>query len=230
VLTLLLGLNFVQFGGVTGYTKFNFYAGMYVIIMLYNGWRLYALVAFHLLVLAAILVIDFIDQSFFLPIFINKGYLTIDFWFTLVTLAIFTFYLKYITNRANVKLDALATDLNGKVREAKSINGKLVNQKEELTLIRKNLEAEVARRTEELQGRNFSIEEYIHYNSVQLQEPIRRLLEEMAKLEGDTQFKVLLKNSGDELKAVSMIIKDTLFSNKPLVREQIKKYGKEVGK
>lgn len=230
VLTLLLAFNFVQFGGVTGYTKFNFYAGLYVIIMLYSGWRLYTLVAFHLLALAAILVIEYIDQTFFSLVFIKKGYLTIEFWFTLVTLAIFTFYLKYITNRANVKLDALGADLNEKVREAKAINGKLVDQKEELTFIRKNLEAEVARRTEELQRRNFSIEEYIHYNSVQLQEPIRRLFEEMTKLEGDTQFRVLLKNSGDELKAVSMIIKDTLFANKPLVRDHIKKHGTETGK
>jgi hypothetical protein len=230
VLTLLLALNFVQFGGVTGYTKFNYYAGLYVIIMLFSGWRLYTLVAFHLLVLAVILFIEYINPTFFRTLFISKGYLTIEFWFTLVTLAIFTYYLKYITNRANVKLDALGADLNEKVREAKTINGKLVGQKEELTSMRKNLETEVARRTEELQRRNFSIEEYIHYNSVQLQDPIRGLLEEMQKLEGDTQYKVLLRNSGDELKAVSMIIKDTLFANKPLVRDHIKKYGKEAGK
>ena len=64
LISILLGLNFLQFGGVSGYAKFNYYAGLYVIIMIYSHWQLFVAVAFHLTLLLIIILLDYFNHPF----------------------------------------------------------------------------------------------------------------------------------------------------------------------
>lgn len=219
--TVLAAVNFIQFGGVQGYTKFNYYGILYVLIMMYSGTRLYFIVAFHLLILAGLLYLQYVDFTFFKDLYIGSTDVTTDFWFTLLTLSLFTYYLKDITNAANEKYSALGSELNARVRESKIVNKKLVEQAERLTQMQLNLEAEIQKRTKELQTKNESIEEFIHFNSVKLQAPLSQLISKAENLDGTSSYQTMLKVACNELQLVSGAIQATLMENKPLKRDHI---------
>src|SRR5882724_8003738 len=51
VLILLIGLNFLEFGGVHGTSRFNYYAGFFITILLYSGRQLFVLLLFQSLLI-----------------------------------------------------------------------------------------------------------------------------------------------------------------------------------
>lgn len=219
ILTLLLALNFIQFGGVDGYSKFNYYAGLFILIMTYNQRARIITVSFHLLVLLIILVLEYTDHPMLEPLFIQQHPQSSDFWFTLLTLSFFTFYLKEVTVQKGESLTKLNDLLGERVRESRKLNRMLAEKNEALKKSQVNLESEVSRRSRTLQVKNQAIENFIQTNQQELIYPVQELVATIHTLDECLPYANYLKSTGMELKAIAESINTKLDNNIPLDRK-----------
>ncbi|HRJ30711.1 MAG TPA: hypothetical protein PLV21_02115 [Cyclobacteriaceae bacterium] len=219
ILTLLLALNFIQFGGVDGYSKFNYYAGLFILIMTYNQRARIITVSFHLLVLLIILVLEYTDHPMFDPLFIQQHPQSSDFWFTLLTLSFFTFYLKEVTVQKGESLTKLNDLLGERVRESRKLNRMLAEKNEALKKAQVNLENEVSRRSRTLQVKNQAIENFIQTNQQELIYPVQELVATIHTLDERLPYAKYLKSTGMELRAIAESINTKLDNNIPLDRK-----------
>lgn len=216
LMIILLGINFLEFGGITGTNCLNYYSGIYVTVMLYSGRTLYRMLAFQLALVAALIYLITIDHPIYQNVLISvnrdgKG----EFIFSLLALSIFAFYLKDITvseiNKHQLKID----ELRIKVKESKNLNHRLVSQSDKLNDAQQVLKKEVSRRVEALSLRQEAIEQYIHHNTTTLKDPLQQLSTVVEQFRGDTQLHTLLQVSHAELNQVVTNI------NKALAEESL---------
>ncbi len=224
VFILLIGINFLEFGGVLGTNAFNYYSGIYVIVMLYSGRTLYALITIQLIFLSALLYLVYIQHPVYekILLLINKETLT-EFIFSLIAIAAFTFFLKRITLRAIAKSKAQASELNTKVKESKRLNRQLMLQSEELKRAQESLKKEVNHRVAALEKRKEAIEQYIHHNTTSLRDPLNQLSDVVDQLKEDSQLCALIKLSHGELHQVIKSINAALHSQENLNRTTFEK-------
>jgi hypothetical protein len=223
LIVVLLGINFLQFGGVDGTNCFNYYAGIYVIVMLYSGRKLYVLVAFQLILLLLLIYLIFVSHPFYESILINKARSSIEFVFSLTSIAVFTFYLKRVTVSEIANLEVKLTEVRVKVRESKILNHELIAQSRELKKAQKLLKEEVSLRAKAVENQNEAIEQYIYHNTDTLQEPLNHLALAIREFSGNTQLHTLLRLSHAELDHVITGINQTLQSDATLNRSVIKR-------
>jgi len=221
---LLLGINFLQFGGVEGTNCFNYYSGIYVVVMLYAGRTLYGLIFVQLGFLATLIYLVFINHPFYqnFLIGIDKESST-EFIFSLIAIAVFTFYLKRITLYEITKAESKSNELNQKVRESKKLNRQLVLQSEELKKAQEALRKEVNQRVAALEIRKAAIEQYIHHNTTTLKDPLQQLSTAINELKEDSQLCTLLRLSHIELNSVIQSINEALQSENSLDRTTLEK-------
>jgi len=224
LLTILLALNFIQFGGVDGYSKFNYYAGLFILIMIYNQRTRVITVSFHLLVLLIILILEHMDHPLLEPFFIQQHPQSSDFWFTLLTLSFFTFYLKEVTVQKGENLTKLNELLGERVRESRKLNRLLAEKNEALKKAQAKLESEVNRRSEDLQVKNQAIENFIQTNQQELISPVQELVKTIDSLDEGSPYAVYLKSTGKELETIAKSIYTKLDNNIPLDRKNTRYY------
>lgn len=223
VIIMLLAVNFLEFGGVKGLSRFNFYNGLAVIVLLYAGAQLNALLAFQFLLIILLTIGTATDHPWTSFFHLHHTPDVADFLFALFALGALAFYLKTITYNEIGKYQALNHDLIIQLSKEKKANKELVQKVGELRHSKVLLEKEVAARTRSLASKRNAIEEYIHINTSVLQDPIRRLNEALAGIEpGSDELLHMLHSSGRELNAVYENIRRTLESQEDLTRAKLR--------
>ncbi len=220
-LSVLLALNFLQFGGSSGYMKFNYYTGLYIIILVYSFRKLVITVTFHLLLLLIIIILDYINHPIKEKLFISSSPGAIDFWFTIVIISVFTYYLKQLTDTYSGNLSVLNNDMANRIREARSLK-RLLNEKNgELKKARQQLESEINRRSEVLNRKNQAIEKFLKVNTMELVEPVQELIDVTQNISGTSPLSELLKKSSGDLAAISNSIREAIELEQTVHRKNI---------
>jgi len=222
VITILLGINFLQFGGSSGYTKFNYYVGIYVIVILYGRWRLNVTILFHLVILLGIIIADYVKAPFVQTIFIRISPQIKDFWFAIFLVSGVGYFLKTQTDIFSNNLFNLNSDLAFRIKQARQINQLLEKQNKELVEAQQHLEREIQKRSEVLERKNDSIEEFMMVNTSHLVNPINDLVGSVRKKEGASVLSELLKQSADDLEKVSYSIREAVQKHPLIDRQNIK--------
>lgn len=222
VLILLLALNFVEFGGAAGVSRYNYYCGFFVIILLYAQRSLVVLLSFQLVVLVAATAATYFQMEWTQAFLIAGAPLTLDFLFAVISLGILSYYLKVITLAEIHKLDLSNERLRQQVNQAKQMNARLISQGKELLAAQLHLEEEVLRRTKALEKQQHAIEKYIYINTRVLQEPITNLNNVLNGVVPTDTVSTMLVLSKKELNDVFGRIKVTLESEEELHRTKIK--------
>ena len=215
ILALLLALNFLQFGGVTGYTEFNYLIGIVVMVLLYSEQRKSILVACMLIVLALMLLAVYLNHHFYQFLFIRSQGNSEDFIYALICIVILTLYLKYAMDLERTHLLQQQVNLNTALDQSRKLQADLQDQQSQLLLAQQKLEKEVTNRTIELQNQNLSIEQYIQYNTTELKEPLERMKESLAQLTDSGMLNDLLRISVAELEDVTHNITNSLKNEQP---------------
>jgi hypothetical protein len=217
-----LGYNFLQFGGVIGTNSFNYFAGIYVIVMLYSGRLLYGLLTLLLIVAAFLSYLVHVNHPVYEAtlVKINTESST-EFLFSVAAIALFTYYLKSITTPEIVQLESKSTELGFMVAESRALNQDLINTANSLRDAQQKLRDEVARRTKEIEKQNTAIQEYIFHNTRTITTVEKDLSAAMENFKGNSQLHLLLQISHLELKQVILGIKTRLETNEKLERSHI---------
>jgi hypothetical protein len=202
VLAVLLALNFMQFGGVTGYTEFNYLTGIALMVLLYSEERKYFLVGGMILLLGCMLFVGYSNHPIYQFVFIRKIGNPEDFVFSLIGITILTLYLKYAMDLERQQLLQQQGKLNFALEQSRSQQATLKDQQGQLMLAQQKLELEVIRRTKQVQIQNASIEQYIQYNTTELREPLEQLKGKLSALTEPGMLNDLLKVSASELETV----------------------------
>ncbi len=221
-IVLLLGFSFLQLNGVNGTSRFNYYSGIYVIILLYSGKRLSLLLVFQFLLVTALAVCFYMGwpwvNSWVLPIPPDPY----DFVFALIALGLLSYYLKFITLREIEKFENVSEELRLRVAEAKTTNHTLVEQGIALQRAQQHLEEEVAKRTAALERQQKALDAYNILNTTSLEAPIAELKELIATIHTQDHFYDMLKASHQELGVVFRHIKESLETTGALDRTKIR--------
>jgi len=219
---LLLATNFVEFGGVQGNVRFNYYAGFFVIILLYSGRPQVALLLLQIVLLIGLVIYTGSIQSEVAARRAAEYSGVPNFLFTLAIIGIFSFYLKSIAEFEVNRLSQLGDQLRGKVAEAKTLNQQLVKGGQALGQAQQHLETEVQRRTASLIAKQKAIEKYIHLNTQVLQEPMSKLNGAIHNFKTPSPLFDMLQVSHAELLEVLKSITSALEAEEKLNRTKIK--------
>lgn len=222
LIIILLGFNFLEFKGVAGTSRFNYYSGIYVVALVYAGRWLYVLLSVQLLFLVFLTFSTLTQASWVQFFYLDFEPDPTDFLFALVALGFLSFYLKGITLREVDKFEQFSRELNLKVAEAKTVNRSLVEQRLALQQAQEGLEAEVVRRTKTLEAKQLAIENYTRLNTTALQDPVKELGKLMDEFSPTDSMTVMLRVSHQELSVVFNSIKDTLEAQEELHRSKIR--------
>lgn len=218
----LLGYNFLQFGGVMGTNSFNYFAGIYVIVILYSGRLLYGLLALLLIIAAFLSYLVHIEHPVYQAILVKVDTKSsTEFLFSVAAIALFTYYLKSITTPEIVQLEAKSAELGLMVTESRALNQDLISTADSLRDAQKKLHDEVAKRTNELEKQNTAIQEYIYHNTRTMTAVETDLSAAMENFKGTSQLHMLLQISHLELKQVMLEIKTRLETNERLERSHL---------
>ena len=223
LIIILLGINFVQFDGTAGTSEFNYFSGIYLIVVLYTGVPLSILLGFQLLLLAGLIAIQLTDQSILAPFLIKTDVIYIDFIFSLISISILNYFLKKITIDKTDKLEQLSAVLSKNTAEMKRKNHQLIEQGKQLQALHQYLESEIKQRGESLEAQNEAIEKYIFYNTDHINEPLKKLTNAIKNHPNKSMLDSLLHITSNELNEVVLNIKETLERDGHIDRNKIKR-------
>jgi len=222
ILILLLAINFIQYKGTEGTTEFNYYSGIYLIVILYNKRTLTVLLGLQLLILAVLIFLQMRAPEILQPLVIGAEFLYIDFIFSLAAIIIITFFLKKLTIEETAKLEKLSLQLTSSTNEMKRKNHLLIEQGNKLKALQFRLEKEVNERTDSIEAQNNSIEKYIRYNTDHLTLPLDNLTRAIKNFPNQSTLQTLLHITSGELNQVVMDIKNTLEKDGQIDRHKLK--------
>ena len=219
--SLLLALNFVHFGSVSGHTKFNYLVGIFLTILFYDPPVLYRLLIFQAALITIICAGALYNPTYFQSLNISKSVSYQDYFGAIIGVAAITAYLKVLTIDEINLYQSLNIQLSTKVQEAQKSKSVLVANSEVLKLAQNELESELDKRTHSLREQNDALERYIQYNTTSLEEPIRKLRSAIDQLPGDSTYSELLKSSQRELDLVLGQINEGLLTRGQINRNEI---------
>ena len=222
ILTILLGLNFIEFNGIFGFTRFNFYCGFFVIGLLYNSRWLIIHITFQSIIMILLAYGTAHQLSWLTKFSLGNNLDITEFIFAVIVLGILAFYLKNITVHEINKYDHLNVDLSKNVRQAKQTNQLLITKTNELREAQQNLASEVSKRTKLLDNQQKAIESYIYMNTSVLHAPMDELNKAIELLPVDQPLSAMLLASRIELNEVLRSIKNTLDAQQELDRNKIR--------
>lgn len=222
ILVALLAINFLQFGGVSGYTEFNYLIGIVVMVLLYSERRKIILVSCMLGLLAIMLWSAYHENFIFQLLFIKPQGSSEDFVYSLISLSILTLYLKYAMDLERGHLLQQQVTLHTALDQARQQQFDLHDQKVQLLTAQEKLEKEVASRTQELENQNISIERYIQYNVTELKEPLNRLKQSLEGIKGSDTLAEMLRISVSELETVTNTITHSLEHERTIHKSKIR--------
>ncbi len=221
LIIVLLGLNFMEFGGVQGNSRFNYYGGFFFVILLYQGRTQIALLIFQCLFLIALTAITALLDGGRTVLFVSNDSDFTDFVFILIALGALSYYLKSITENEIGRWQQLSSQLNEQVAHAKELNHELVAQGKELMKAQAHLEEEVNKKSKLLLDQQRAIEKYIRLNTEVIHDPIYELNQEMSRFRGSNMMDSMLIASHAELNEVLKNITVTLKANEELNRTKV---------
>jgi hypothetical protein len=181
------------------------------------------LITLQLIFLLVLIYLVFVNHPWYESALINKAESSVEFVFSLTTIAVFTFYLKRVTISEIANLEVKLNEVRVKVRESKILNHELIAQSRELKKAHKFLKEEVSLRAKAVENQNEAIEQYIYHNTDTLKDPLNHLTVAIGEFNGDTQLHTLLRLSHAELDHVITGINQTLQSDATLNRSVIKR-------
>lgn len=228
IISLLLAFNFLQFGGIAGFGRFNYLLSIYFMVMVYSQRALYTTLAFNLIVLLIVLYISNTSPVWLQHIDFGVSFQTLDFWYTLLLIPVFTIYLKGLTVTQGDKLSQLNLHMAERVRESRKLGRKLEQFNQELKRAQAHLEDEVSNRTEMLRKKNQSVEAFIRLNTTELVQVVDELLASMQKVHSSSTYADKLKLSSDELAQVVESIRTSLEQNTLLNRKVIRSHERNA--
>ncbi len=220
---LLLGFNYIEQGGIHGISLFSYYTGFMVIILLYSGKPMVALISSLSLVLLVTTFATYNPGEEIKSFFLESSTSPINFLFILFLLAVSSFFMKEIIGRETSKYFQLNDELQKKVIEAKALNMELVQQGKALQSAQDHLENEVKLREATLEKQQNSIEAFIRINTQVLQEPVLELSKAVQELPTSGQLETMMHISQQELSQVLKDITQTLEENQHLDRSKIRR-------
>lgn len=223
--TALLALNFVQFGGALGHTKYNYLEGVFITILFYNPPHLYRLQVFQIMIITCLGIWAFSDPVYFHSLNISSGPSYQDYLSGLVAIIVMTGYLKIITTNEINLYQSLNTLLSSNVSEAEKSKQLLIENNEVLKVAQTKLETELDKRTHSLRLRNDALEKYILYNTTKLQGPIENLKSSIDQLQDGSYYSELLNSSQEELHMVLKQIREGLLTKGQINRNEIARNG-----
>jgi hypothetical protein len=221
LISFLLALNFLQYGGSRGYSKFNYYAGLYILSMAYNNRKLIIAIAFHLILLIVIIMIDYTDHPIRTMLYVRSSFQAIDFWFTLVVISLFAYHLKRLTDGYSQRLSVMNIDMANRVRQARGLSKQLQEKNAELRIAQQHLENEVSKRSRVYNNKSESIEKFLKVNTSDLVDPIQELVSLSAEVRGASHLMPLLRQSVTNLEKISASIRQAILSDQPVNRNNI---------
>ncbi|MBI3219373.1 MAG: hypothetical protein HYZ44_07665 [Bacteroidetes bacterium] len=221
ILIILLGLNYMEFGGVQGNSRFNYYGGFFFVILLYQGRTLVVLLTFQCLFLVALTGITVFQEGGRTALFVSNDSDFTDFVFILIALGALSFYLKNITENEIGRWQQLSNKLNEQVAHAKDLNHELVTQGKELMKAQAHLEEEVNKKSRLLLEQQNAIQRYIQLNTEVIHDPVHELNREMSRFPGTNLMDSMLIASHAELNEVLKNITATLKANEELNRTKV---------
>lgn len=202
VLLLLVGISFIQFGGVKGTTDYNLLAiGIFLMLVLSKKWTYIGMSAFFLITLVALIDIHIhgiLSQWFFITIGNSKG----EFFFTLATLLLLVVYFKYSLITESTRLINLKEELSSQNEEIQLQNEELEAQQEELKVTNLHLDQEINQKTIKLIQQINAIKDYIKLSSESLNLPVTALSTKSKQLNLNSKFEKKLQDSIQELHEV----------------------------
>jgi hypothetical protein len=222
IIICLMGLNFIQFGGVNGSTEFNYYACVFIVVLVYSGRQMRYLLGFQVLLLIVLLVLQVTDNPLWNALFLRQAGGYVDFIFGIVSILVISYFLRWTTMQEVFKYEARTETLQQKVRSSRRQNADLIEQDRQLMESRKHLEDEVAKRTKAIEAQNEAIRQFIEFNTNSLYEPRERLTKTIKSLSGKSNLHELMLISSEELNLVMDKIHDALSNEEMLNRKKIK--------
>jgi hypothetical protein len=218
IASVLILVNYLEFGGAMGNARFNFYAGIFLLVMLYSANRMKYLLVFYFC-LMMLINYGFVTQNDFMTQFrIEAAHNLANFTFTLICIAFLTVLLKYVTETQIDQYESLNRQLRSKIKESKKASRKLAKQHKELAHAQELLEQQIKLKTEALESKNQAVENYVKYNTQHLNTHLDNLDSLAGGIKGNETMSILLRASCAELKAVIENITKTLDSEQHLDR------------
>jgi hypothetical protein len=222
LIVLLLGFSFVELNGVNGTSRFNYYSGIYITVLLFGGRQLLALLLFQMILLAVLAAGLYFQWPALRQWVLPLGPDPSDFVFALVALGMLSYYLKSMTLREISTFEEVSEELRLRVGEAKRINQSLVQQGLALQAAQQHLEEEVTKRTEALERQQMAIEAYNRLNTTSLQAPISELGQLIEQCGRHDHLCEMLVVSQQELNMVFATIKSNLEETGQVDRTKIR--------
>ncbi|MFM8913630.1 MAG: hypothetical protein ACKOE6_12065 [Flammeovirgaceae bacterium] len=205
----LLGINFLQFGGIMGLSRFNFFCGICVLVLLYSRKQLVCNLAFCGLMILVLCLDTFYPLPWTKMFALEDRVDVTDFIFALLSIALLVYYLKMFTVKEINQYDYLNDQLQRNVRQAREKNKDLVILANDLASAQKSLETEVQKKTKELHEKNQTISNYIEVNTQVLADPIYQLKDKIQYLQNDS-LGLMMQGAAIELDTVYQQIRTQL--------------------
>jgi vacuolar-type H+-ATPase subunit D/Vma8 len=134
----------------------------------------------------------------------------------------FGYYLKNQTDLFSQNLFLLNSDLAERIKLARRLNKLMQDKNEELLEAQQFLEKEIQKRSEVLEKKNNSIEQFMMVNTSHLVDPVKDLIDTVREKESVSVLSVLLRQSADDLEKVSYSIREAIQTHPLINRQNIK--------
>ncbi len=213
-LTILLAINFLQFGGVAGSTEYNLLGlGVFVVLACDNNSIKYVLPT-YIVISLTVLIDGYLEGVLTQVLFLEKLQGAEDFYYTSAAIVILIVFYKYALIRESSKLLAAKEDLGSQLAIVKKKWEELSDQNDEIKASTKEINKEFVQQTKVLIDHNDSIADFALNASDQIKPKLESLLAEVDELDGRHILKKIIKDSASDIKQVTEDIS-----------EQVKNYG-----